>query len=74
MMDNLNQEKVEAQRVAYLNGLYSQAVSGNLDAGEELSKIAMGGFQLARDLVMQMDNKSANPARVVTGEVQKENL
>lgn len=74
MMDNLNQGKVEAQRVAYLNGLYSQAVGGNLDAGEELSKIAMGGFQLARDLVMQMDEKLANPVRVVTGEVQKENL
>ena len=46
---------IEARRQAYLEDLYSQAVSGNLDAGGELSKIALGGYKLAQGLVKRMD-------------------
>ena len=35
--------------------MFDKAVSGDLDAGDELSKIALGGFQQARELVAKME-------------------
>jgi hypothetical protein len=49
----------EVQRQAYLENLYSQALNGNVDAGEELSSIALGGLKLAQELVRKMDDKLA---------------
>jgi len=57
MVDQFNQTEIEEKRAAYLKGLYSAALSGNVDAGDELSKIAFGGFLPAQDLVRQMDQK-----------------
>lgn len=74
MVDKMNQQEVEAKRTAYLNGLYSQAISGDIDAGEELSKIAMGGFPLARDLIRQMDERFSRPVVQNVGTVPKEVL
>ena len=55
MTDSLNQTKVDSVRTQYLQDLFDKAVSGDLDAGNELSKIALGGFQQARDLVAKID-------------------
>ena len=57
MIDKLNQEQVAAKRAEYLRGLYDKAIGGDIDAGDELSKIALGGFQQARDLVGLMDTR-----------------
>ena len=59
MVDKFNQELVDAKRAEYLRGLFERAVGGDLDAGDELSKIALGGFPMARDLVGQMDARLA---------------
>jgi len=48
---------IEAQRQAYLESLYTQALCGNIDACEELSKIALGGFKFAQELVQKMDER-----------------
>lgn len=55
MDDKFNQELVDAKRAEYLRGLFDRAVGGDLDAGDELSKIALGGFPMAQNLVNQMD-------------------
>lgn len=55
MIDKLNQAEVEAKRSEYLTSLYNRALGGDIDAGDELSKIALGGFQQARDLIGLMD-------------------
>jgi len=68
MVDKLDQTQVDAKRSEYLHGLYNKAMSGDIEAGDELSKIALGGFQQARDLVGQMDARLAlknEPAPVV---------
>ena len=55
MVDQLNQQQVDAKASEYLRSLFDKAIGGDIEAGGELSKIALGGFQLARDLVGQMD-------------------
>ena len=45
----------EEQVNQYLNHLFSAAIDGNLDAGDELSKIALGGHPEAQELVKKMD-------------------
>jgi len=59
MADKFNQELIDAKRTEYLHDLFDKAVDGDLDAGHELSKIALGGFQMARDLVNLMDARLA---------------
>ena len=59
MNDSLSQTKVDSIRTQYLQGLFDKAVSGDLDAGDELSKIALGGFQQARDLVAKIEKGSS---------------
>jgi hypothetical protein len=68
MVDKLTQAEIEARRTSYLKGLYTTALSGNIEAGDELSNIALGGSLMARDLVKQMDQKriiSTTPIPVV---------
>lgn len=55
MIDKLVPGDLDARRKEYLKGLYIMAVKGNTEAGGELSVIALGGNQLARDLVRKMD-------------------
>lgn len=55
MVDKLNQQQADAKASEYLHSLFDKAMGGDVEAGGELSKIALGGFQLARDLVGQMD-------------------
>ena len=55
MADSFDQAKVDSVRTQYLKGLFDKAVSGDLDAGDELSKIALGGFQQARDLIAKIE-------------------
>lgn len=56
MLDRLAQGGTES----YLKSLYDLAISGNVEAGGELSNIALGGNQFARDLVNKMDEKLGN--------------
>lgn len=45
----------EASRQAYIEFLYTKAIEGDVEAGGELSMIALGGYQPARELVKKMD-------------------
>ena len=48
-------QPTDAGREAYLQSLFNAAVKGNVEAGDELSKIALGGFERAQELVREMD-------------------
>jgi len=68
MVDQLNQQQVDAKASEYLRSLFDKAIGGDVEAGGELSKIALGGFQPARDLVREMDTKLSGknkPAPVI---------
>lgn len=56
MVDKVSQEKTNAEREAFVKDLYNKAVSGNPDALDKLSKIALGGYSMARDLILQMES------------------
>lgn len=55
MVDKFDRTQVDAKRSEYLHDLFKKALNGDVEAGSELSSIALGGFQEARDLVGQMD-------------------
>ncbi len=65
MADKLNQQKADAGASEYLHDLFEKALGGDIEAGGELSKIALGGFPLARDLVSQMDIKLSGKSKSV---------
>lgn len=56
MTDRHVDSEVEEKRAAYLGELYTKAMSGDLEAGGELSKVALG-YEPARVLVRRMDNE-----------------
>ena len=66
-----NQNQIEAQRKAYLEFLYTKAVGGDLESGGELSKIALGGNQTARELVFKMDQVLSGDTAQIPAEINK---
>jgi hypothetical protein len=61
MADRHIQAETSAQGEEHLRSLYSQALGGNPEARDELSKIALGGFRLARQLIQQLEEAQHNP-------------
>ncbi len=55
----------EDSRRLYLTNLFDRAANGDLFAGDELSKVAMGGYPLARELVSRLDNLKITPIEPV---------
>ena len=55
MLDALDQGKLDAERKAFLNGLFARAVGGDLVAQTELSSIAFGQPGFPRELCNRMD-------------------
>lgn len=74
MTDKLSQEKLDAEAEAYLNELLSRALGGDIEAGDTLSKIALGGCKRARDLVDEMDGRRSNKIGVSLEDTDQETI
>ena len=64
MQEGLSSDEIYERRMAYLDGLFLDAIHGDTEAGGTLSKIALGGSEEARGLVEQMD-------RILAGGIEK---